>query len=331
MISSHTAKSQPQLVLAIDLGGTHINCGLARWDRLLGNISLDCPSTVALEPLLPSIAAALRALLQQNGAGAGELAGIALGFCGIVDSRANRIASTNGKYEDAPGIDLIGWAQAEFGVPLHMENDARLALLGESFAGAARNQSDVVMFTLGTGIGGVAMIDGKPLAGRHGQAGLLGGHFPVRMDGRPCTCGGRGCAESEAGGWALPGVCRDWPGFAQSALAHADLDFKNLFTLAAGGDKVALEIREHCMRAWALAAVAAVHAFDPTLILYGGGVMRSADVILPYIQKVIANETWTPWGTVNVCAAALGQNAALFGGVPLLRNAGIPVGATDVR
>lgn len=74
-----------------------------------------------------------------------------------------------------------------------------------------------------------------------------------------------------------------------------------------------------------------MHAFDPTLILYGGGVMRRADVILPYIREIVANETWTPWGTIDVRAAALGENAALYGGIPLLRNAGIAVGATNVR
>lgn len=78
---------------------------------------------------------------------------------------------------------------------------------------------------------------------------MLGCHFPIRMERRRYTCGGCGCTESEAGGWALPQVCREWPGFAQSALAHANLDFKTLFTLAAGNDKVALEIREHFMRA----------------------------------------------------------------------------------
>ncbi|MDE3199560.1 MAG: ROK family protein [Acidobacteriota bacterium] len=317
----------PRRVLTIDFGGTHINCGLAHGEQLVDNIALECPSTTLLQPLLPAITANLHILLERHRVPAGELAGIALGFCGIVDSRANRIASTNGKYEDAPGIDLIGWALAEFGVPLQMENDARLALLGETFVGAARNEKDVVLFTLGTGIGGVAMIDGKPLSGRHGQAGLLGGHFPVRIHGRPCTCGGRGCAESEAGGWALPGVCRDWPGFAQSTLAVADLNFKNIFEHAAAGDSVAIQVRDHCLRVWALAAVAAVHAFDPTLILYGGGVMRSAEIILPYIQQVVANETWTPWGTVKVRAAALGENAALLGGVPLLRNAGIFCGS----
>ncbi|HWA96020.1 MAG TPA: ROK family protein [Terracidiphilus sp.] len=330
MISS-TPNFIPSKVLAIDFGGTHVNCGLVCVDKLMDSIALDCPSTASLRPLLPSITAGLQTLLDRNHVRSGELAGIALGFCGIVDSRANRISSTNGKYEDAPEIDLIGWARSEFGVPLQMENDARLALLGESFAGAARNETDVVLFTLGTGIGGVAMIDGKPLAGCHGQAGLLGGHFPVRMDGRPCTCGGRGCAESEAGGWALPGVCRDWPGFEESSLSQAKINFKILFEHAAAGDKVALEVRAHCLRAWALAAVAAVHAFDPNLILYGGGVMRSADIILPYIQQVVANETWTPWGTVEVRAAALGENAALYGGVPLLHNAGISVGAAHVR
>jgi glucokinase len=242
---------------------------------------------------------------------------IGFGFCGLVDSRQTRIASTNGKFTDGPTLDLAAWSGQTFGLPLRLENDARLALLGECHAGAAQGETDVVMFTLGTGIGGVAMIDGRLLRGKHQQAGVLGGHIPVTLTGRRCTCGGLGCAESEASGWALPIVASAWPGFENSALASRSIDFEYLFACATAGDAVAGEIVNHCLRVWGAAAVAAIHSFDPDLLVYGGGVMNSADAIIPFLRDYVKKNAWTPWGTVGVRVAQLGNDAALLGVVPL--------------
>jgi glucokinase len=194
-----------------------------------------------------------------------------------------------------------------------------MALLGESYAGAAQGYSDVVMITLGTGIGGVAMIEGKLLRGKHSQAGCLGGHIPVLFNGRKCTCGNIGCAEAEASGWSLPLIVKEWPGISASTLSkYSQPGFKELFAEAARGDAAALAIRERCLNIWAVDAVALVHAYDPEIIVMGGRVMESAQVILPYVQSYVHARAWTPWGKVQIRAAALGSNAALLGAVPLL-------------
>ncbi len=305
-------------VLAIDLGGTHATCGLVSDEKVISSTTVDFEDTLKLTPLLPRIEDALRSLLRDFDSGCEHIAGIGVGFCGIVDTRHNRIAATNGKYVDAPETDLQAWAKSKFGLPLRLENDTRMALLGECFAGAGRGETDVVMFTLGTGIGGVAMMDGRPLQGKHGQAGVLGGHIPVRVGGRRCTCGGIGCAETEAGGWSLPLVSKEWPGFEQSALARGEINFRNLFACAESGDRVALEIRRHCLDVWAMVAVAAVHSFDPDVLIYGGGIMRSGEIILRHIREHLTRYAWTPWGQVDVQAAELGDAAPLLGAVPLL-------------
>jgi glucokinase len=160
-------------------------------------------------------------------------------------------------------------------------------------------------------------MNGSPLIGVHGQAGVLGGHVPVRANGRRCTCGGLGCAEAEASGWSLPAICREWPGFATSALASAPLNFKSLFDFGAAGDRVAIEIRNHCLTIWGMMTVAAVHCFDPELIVFGGGVMRAASQILPPLQKYVDDYTWTPWGKGRIVPAQLGDHAAALG-VPTL-------------
>jgi len=304
---------------AIDFGGTHATCGIVEDDVLLAHESLDTDRARSLESVLPAIAEVLGRLAKYTGSIASDCAGIAVGFPALVDSRSGHVLSTNGKYEDATTIDLSEWARKEFDLPLTIENDARLALLGESYAGAAKGLGDVVMMTLGTGIGGVAMIEGQLLRGKHAQAGCLGGHIPVLFTGRQCTCGAIGCAEAEASGWALPLVVSEWPNVATSALAkHSQVGFKELFTEAASGDAVALAIRARCLHIWAADAVGLVHAYDPEMIVIGGGVMKSADVIIPYIEAYVHKYAWTPWGKVQVRAAALGNNAALLGAVPLL-------------
>lgn len=245
--------------------------------------------------------------------------GLALGFCGLADARIGRVVSTNKKYEDAPSIDFDTWCRQEFGLRFAIENDARMALLGERHAGAARGCDNVVMITLGTGIGGAAMIEGKLLRGKHAQAGCLGGHLPAKVGGRPCTCGAIGCLEAEASGWSLPFLASEWQGFSASKLAEQNnMDFKMLFELADAGDRVAVEVLEYCLKVWATGAVGLIHAYDPERIVMGGGVMRSAAVILPYIQAYVKQHAWTPWGKVEIVAAQLGNDAGLFGAIPLL-------------
>ena len=307
------------VALSLDMGGSHIACGVVRDDELLGSASLDSQLARSLESLLPRIAEVLTTLLKDTGVTAKECDGIAIGFPGIVDVRNGRILSTLKKYEDAIHLDLGQWAIEQFGLSLRIENDARMALMGEQYAGAAQGVQDVVMITLGTGIGGAAMMLGKLVRGAHSQAACMGGHLPVNYLGHKCTCGNVGCAEAEASGWSLPRIVRETRGFKKSSLANvARIDFRALFTAARNGDAVANTVRQHCLKVWAANAVALVHAYDPEVVVIGGGVMQSADDILPFVEEHVEKHVWTSWGTPEVCAAALGGNAALLGAVPLL-------------
>jgi glucokinase len=305
--------------LAIDFGGTHATCGVVEDRAILAHKVIDTNRAKSLRAVLPVIADTFRELVTSQSLALTDTSGVSVGFAAIVDSRTGKVISTNGKYDDAQEFDLPGWSRETLGLPLRIENDARMALLGEFYAGAARGFTDVVMMTLGTGIGGVAMIDGKLLRGKHSQAGCLGGHIPVLFTGRQCTCGAIGCAEAEASGWSLPLVVKDWPSVSQSALSkYADVGFKELFEEASRGDKVAVAIRDRCLNIWAVDAVGLVHAYDPEIIVIGGGVMKSAHLIVPYVESYVQKHSWTPWGKVQVRAAELGNNAALLGAVPLL-------------
>ncbi len=310
-------------VLAVDLGGSHATCAVVEHEGVVSEETVTLAGDQRLGDALPLLVGALRRAADGAGVDTADCLGLGFGFCGVVDSVAAKVVATNAKYDDAPGLDLVSWCEAELGVPLHLENDARLALLGERHAGAARDCDDVVMITLGTGIGGVAMIGGQFLRGRHHQAGLLGGHLTVAFDGRPCTCGSRGCMEAEASTWALPEICRGWAGFAESGLAAAsELNFETLFAGARAGDGVSIEVRDHCLGVWGAGAVSMIHAWDPEVLVIGGGVMRDPEQVLPHVRAHVARHAWTPWGQVEVRAAALGNRAALLGAVPLVAATG---------
>ena len=305
--------------IGIDLGGSHATIAVIKDETILGSHCVTLDSAKPLRPALDLFARAIRELLTELQIAAADCEGLALGFCGLADARIGRVVSTNKKYEDAPSIDFNAWSEQKFGLRFAIENDARMALLGERHAGAARGCDDVVMVTLGTGIGGAAMIEGKLLRGKHAQAGCLGGHLPAKVGGRPCTCGAIGCLEAEASGWSLPLLAREWPGFSASKLADQEnIDFKTLFEQADDGDRVAVEVLDYCLKVWATGAVGLIHAYDPERIVIGGGVMRRASVILPYIQSYVNKHAWTPWGKVQIVAAQLGNDAGLFGAIPLL-------------
>jgi glucokinase len=306
-------------VLAIDLGGSHVSAGLVTEDGIVAQRTI-ADTTESFRGVLAPMETMAAELFARTGAAKESCEGIVFGFPGAVDCHTSRVLATNAKFEDAMGFDFQGWARERFGCRLVLENDARMALVGEHHAGAARGFDDAAMVMLGTGIGTAVLLGGKSLRGGKNQAGSLGGHIPVRLHGRRCTCGGIGCAEAEASTWALPGVCRSWPAFAQSRLALAPvIDFRALFASIDEDDRVAKEIFEHCVDVWSALAVAIAHAYSPRVIVMGGGVMARADDIVPRLQGRLNRDAWTPGGAVDIKLSALGPSAPLNGAIPLLK------------
>jgi glucokinase len=307
----------------IDLGGSHFNSAVVCDGKILARSEEKIRSD-NFQALLPVFEKNLQALAAQVGLPLSSFAGVVLGFPGIVNPRTTRITGTNQKFSDAVDLDVQAWSTRAFGLPLFLENDARLALLGEHEHGAAQGVDDCTLVTLGTGIGAAAMVDGKTLRGTHGDAGCLGGHIPVVLGGRPCTCGNVGCAEAEASTWALPSICADDPDFAGSPLAQGgDIDFERLFQTADGGDPTARRVLERCLQVWSALAVALIHAYGAQVVVFGGGVMARADAILPGIRRHADRHSWTPNFRARIEAAALGREAALYGALPLIRGAGL--------
>ncbi len=307
--------------IAIDLGGTIIKIGLMNDGRLIDRIEISAQSATGLKSQLPEIERSIDSILLINQLNYQDVLGIGFSFAGLVDSDKHRILSTNQKYNDAPQIDLVGWAQQKWGWPLFAMNDARMALLGEWQYGAGQGCSDLVMVTMGTGIGTAVLVAGELFVGKHFQAGNLGGHFIVDHKGAACTCGGKGCVEAEASTWRLPSLLKEHPEFYASSMKNENiLDFKALFHHAIANDKVAKEVLAHCLSVWSAGIITMIHAFDPEMIILSGGIMKSSSIILPALQEKVNQLAWTPWGKVKLVEAKNPDSAALYGADYLVRS-----------
>lgn len=301
-------------VIAIDLGGTIVKIGLLCDGQLLDCVRLPAHLALGLRPNLPHIQQAIDRLLLTWQIEAGDLSGIGLAFPGLVNPIRSEVISTNQKYEDARSIRMDQWVENNWGVPFYMDNDARLAVAGEWRHGAGQGKRNVVMMTIGTGIGTGVVIDGRLLYGEHFQAGSLGGHFVLDYKGRRCSCGNKGCVEALSSSFFLPTIIREHPRLSDAFKREAErYDFKRIFESAQAGDKDARIVRDECMDIWAAAIITYIHAYDPEIVILGGGVMNSQEVIIPYVSERVQKWAWCPSGKVPIVPAVLGDNAALFG------------------
>lgn len=310
-----------EYAVGIDLGGTMIKTGLVLNNQLIASDTLSSPSAEGLAATLPLLKNAIDALLQQQGIHADQLKGIAMGFPGLVNNLSKKILSTNKKYDDAIGIDLESWAKANWNIPLVLENDARVAAVGEWKYGAGKGFNDMVAMTIGTGIGTAAIIEGKLLRGKHFQAGCLGGHISLQYKGRLCTCGNIGCAEAHGSTWSLEETVKGAKDFEHSVLSKSPvINFEMLFAAAAKNDRLASDILHDHMDVWATAIVNLIHAYDPEVVVICGGVMKSADQVIPYIKKKVHAHAWCPWGSVQIKASSLIGDAGILGATYFLSN-----------
>jgi glucokinase len=302
------------------MGGTIIKAGLTQDGKVIGFESFAVASK-SIVPNLSLIENAIDGLLLKNGVAASQLSGIGLAFPGIINPVNNAILSTLGKYDDARETDFTAWAKRRWDVPIRMDNDARAATLGEWKYGAGRGYDNLVMVTLGTGIGTGVVIDGRPLYGKHFQAGSLGGHFVVDYRGRKCSCGNEGCVEALSSSAFLTQIIREDDRLSEACRLQAEsYDFKCLFNFRRSGDADAVAICNRCMDIWAAGIVSYIHAYDPEIVILGGGVMRSGDVILPYLQQHVDSHIWCSSGKIRLTASELGGSAAILGASQLITN-----------
>ncbi len=302
------------ITIAADLGGTSIKLGVVVDGKIAQQILFPAKSKEGLLSQLPRIADEIQGQVASLGLDCGRCDVLGLAFPGLVNSVTNRVRATYGKWDDAGDIDLVAWAKARFSLPLVMENDTRLALFGEWRAGAGAGCDNLVLVTLGTGLGTAAVVEGSLLTGVHGQAGVLGGHFGTNRQGARCTCGNVGCAEAEASTSVLARIAQAQPDFANSALRRREvIDYGALFELARDGDACAGAIKKHAIGVWAQMIVNLIHAYDPERVILGGGIVAGAADFFDELKEAVLSHAHTPWGQVDIVIGALGPSAALMG------------------
>ena len=301
------------ITLTADFGGRRIKLGLVKDGAMIAREVLPALADQPLMERLATVGTRLQALCAKNSIDPKTCAGIGISYPSLIDSAQARILDHFGKFGDASAIDLRRWAQDTFGLPLAIDNDARMAMIGEWQYGAGHGCDNLVMITLGTGVGVSALVEGRVLRGAHGQASILGGHLTVRYGGRPCVCGNIGCAEAEASTAAVECLAREHPQFSESALAREPvLDYGAIFRLATAGDSCARALRDHSLRVWSALAVSLIHAYDPELLILGGGVMGSAETILPALSDYVECYAHTPSAKVRLLQSQCGDDAALL-------------------
>jgi glucokinase len=270
-----------------------------------------------------------RALLAEVGTSY-TLRAIGIGFTGVIDPQAGVVVMLNGKIPDIVGV-AVGPIMAEaFGVPAYIENDAWVYMLGEWRYGAGRGRENLVCVTVGTGIGTSVIIQGVPLRSRGRLVGLLGGHFSIDAGGELCSCGNCGCLETLASASALVAAARvrlvrggDSLLVTQLAGDLDQLDAQTIVHAAAQGDGLAQNVFDRWIGYLGAGLVTLIHAYDPDVVMIGGGMLHVQEIILPPLQAYVTRHAWThPKGRVTVCAAQCGDDAGVLGGAVLAQMCG---------
>jgi len=301
-------------IIGIDMGGTIIKMGITQDGQVIDSCTLKSDSSNGLERKLPEIEMDIKKMFQNQQISSSDIDGVGVSFPGLVDSSRSIVLSTNAKYDDALKLDLKAWAQRCFGGRFYMDNDARMAAVGEWRYGAAKGYDNLVVMTIGTGIGCGVIIQGQILTGAHFQAGCLGGHFVVDYKGRRCSCGNIGCIEALSTSFFLNDIIRENQQISKDFYRqYAPFDFKKLFDLYREGNHDAKKICQECMDVWSAGIVNMIHAYDPEIIVLGGGVTKSADIMMPYIQQRVDSLAWTPWGKVKIVESKIKDHAGIVG------------------
>lgn len=308
------------MILAADFGGTTIKLGLVRSGKILAQSRLDACADRPMPERLEAVACEWKSLLNENGRSLQDCSGTTLSLPFLADSKSRRVMGEFGKFPGATNIDFDEWSRTRLGLSAVIENDLRMALLGEWTAGAARGKNNVVMLALGTGIGCAVISNGRLLRGANNRAAALMGHSTIAYNGSAGRCGNIGCAEDLASTATLAALTQARSDFAGSKLARAaTIDYESIFTLAVQGDVCSQALLQQSLIVWAVVVQNAVIAYDPEMVVLGGGVLRRHDVVLPALEKHL--HQYMPGLPLQtpIVASTLGDDAALLGGEVLIK------------
>ena len=298
----------------VDVGGTTVKLGFFDEEgNLLEKWEIPTRTQDDGKNILPDVAASILDKMKERGVSREDITGVGIGAPGPVDAKGTVYVAVN-----------LGWGtfslknelQSLLNLPVEAGNDANVAALGEMWKGGGQGYSNVVAVTLGTGVGGGIIVDGKILSGATGAGGEIG-HIHV-MDGEPerCNCGNHGCLEQYA---SATGIVR----LAKRRLAEDDkpsalrgeenISAKAVFDAVKAGDELAMEVAERFGKILGktLAGIAAV--VNPEIFVIGGGVSKAGPILLDYIQKYYTPDAFSGSRGALFSLATLGNDAGIYG------------------
>src|SRR6266567_442581 len=275
----------PDFSIGVDLGGTNLRVAAISTDgQLLEKITLGVKVALGRDHVIGEMCDAIRRL-SDHYSGGGKLVGAGIGVPGIIDMETGMMRKS---------ANLPGWAdypvrdeiERRLGTHIFLENDANVAALGEKWLGAARDVDNMAMVTLGTGIGGAIILNGKIFYGMNGMAGEFG-HVTVEPNGVPCGCGNHGCAERYASATAVVRMAREAietgqaPELAKAASSDAEFSARSIYNLAIQGNEDAQRIFRRFGVALGILLADLVNVLNLDMFVIGGGVLSAWDAFAP--------------------------------------------------
>lgn len=284
-------------MIGVDVGGTKMNAALVHEDGRIEDPLTRKTKQGSQEEFLTDLEGLIEELRDDRAAALG------LGLPSTIDQRAGRVVSSvNIPLED---LDIRARMTERFGLPVAIDNDANAAAIAEWKVGAGRGVDNMVMLTLGTGIGGGLILDGKPFRGATGAGAELG-HLVLQYGGPECACGGTGHFETVASGQAADAAAKELLGGASGGA--------ELVVAAGGGDVPAVEALAQIGRRLGAGIASLINIFEPELVVIGGGFGQAGELLIGPAQEVIAREALLPGrDTVRIVPAELGPRAGLVG------------------
>lgn len=315
------------IFVGVDLGGTNVKIGCFDYElKPIAKTSVATKADMGPEAVVDRICETTEKLLAENGLSAEAIEAVGIGTPGPANYAEGIVtrATNMPKFKNTPLRDMVA---QKLGKPVILENDANAACWGEYVLGAGKDIEDMVFFTLGTGIGGGVVVDGKLVKGCDGNAAELG-HIIIYPDGRGCNCGQKGCVEAYASASSTAARAAEAVRAGeQSSLKKVleekgQITCKDVYEHLAAGDKLAKKITDQTAEALAIICVNMLHATEPKRIVFSGGMIAAGDVLLEGIRHFFKKYIWTLKAeSPQICFATLGEDAGIIGAAALARQA----------
>lgn len=303
----------------IDVGGTSVKCGLFHTDgTLVEKWEIPTRTENNGQNILPDVAETINAKLAEKNIDKADVEGVGIGIPGPINSRGEAACAVNLYWGFTPVAQILGDLT---GLKAQAGNDANVAALGEAWKGAAAGAQNIIMITLGTGVGGGIIINGKILAGSHGAGGEIGHALVVRGEEEKCNCGNHGCLEQYA---SATGIVR----VAGRVLAASEDDStlrelqnitaKDVLDAFKAGDAVAVRIMEYVGDLLGGAIAGFTTVVDPETIVIGGGVSKAGQPLIDCIEKYYQRYAFSSCKETPIVLATLGNDAGIYGAAKMV-------------